>query len=384
MLDGEYRGKSMKDVEKFTVPTVSYDVIVVGGGIVGVSAAVAEKRQGMHFLLIEKNIMLGGLATLGNIAFYLQLCDGKGQQVAGSLAEELLYESIRYGYSDLDDYWNKKLEKRPETRKAWYKIKFPPPEFVIALDELIVREGIDLLFDAVFSEPVMEGQRCKGILVETKIGRKFYEASAFIDTTGDGDLFVRVGVDYEYEKNWPVCWAYSVSLASMKDALEKQDVKFAVKLETRGELHSGIEQKDRVYTLNDIKRFILDSRQILKKDMVSDKKQKTYVSLPGMPQLRTTRRLIGAYNLTEADINKKFDDSIGIIGNWRPTGSVCEIPYRSLISQKLDNIFVAGRCIAASGEAWEITRPIQALRLLGKRQVLWRKRLLIKERLYNS
>ena len=349
-----------------TEPIANYDVIILGGGIAGVSAAVAAKRQGMSVLLIEKSIMLGGLATLGNIAFYLPLCDGKGHQVAGGLAEELLYESIRYGYNDLDDYWNKKLEKRPETCTARYKTKFSPPEFVIALDELIVREGIELLFDAVFSEPVMAGQRCKGIIVETKMGRKYYEASAFIDATGDGDLFVRAGADYEYEKNWPVCWAYTVSLGSMKDALEKQDVKFAVKLETRGELHNGIDPKDRVYTLNDITKFILDSRQILKKDIVSDKKRKTYVNLPGMPQLRTTRRLIGAYNLTEADINKKFEDSIGVIGDWRPTGNACEIPYRSLISPKLDNIIVAGRCIAASGDAWEVTRPIPGVAVTGE------------------
>ena len=347
-------------------PSDIYDVIVIGGGIAGVSAAVAAGRQGMHTLLIEKSVMMGGLATLGNIAFYLPLCDGRGNQIAGGLAEELLYESIRYGYSNLDPYWNKHLTERPDTWKARYKTSFSPPEFVIALDELIVREGIDLLFDTVLSQPVMDDRCCKGVIVETKMGRKYYEATAFVDATGDGDLFVRAGAEYRYEKNWPVCWAYSVSLDSAKEALEKQDIMYAVKLETRGELHSGIDSEDRNYTLNDVTKFILDGRQILKKDMLSDKKHKTLVNLPGMPQFRTTCRLVGAYNLSEADLNKSFDDAIGVIGDWRPSGNVCEIPYRALISPKLDNIFAAGRCIAASGEAWEVTRVIPGAAITGE------------------
>ena len=43
----------------------SYEVVVVGGGIAGVSAAVAASRQGKRVLLLEKASYLGGLATLG-------------------------------------------------------------------------------------------------------------------------------------------------------------------------------------------------------------------------------------------------------------------------------------------------------------------------------
>lgn len=343
-----------------------YDVIVIGGGVSGVSAAVAARRQGLRTLLIEKGVMLGGLATLGNIAFYLPLCDGNGHQVAGGLAEELLYESIRYGYGDLDDSWNIKLEKRPEEHCKRYKTIFSPPGFVIALDELIVREGIDLIFDAVFSEPVMEDKRCKGVIIETKMGRHYYEASAFVDATGDGDLIIRAGADYYFEKNWLSCWAYSISLDSAKEAVNKQDVKYAIKLETQGEMHSGVNPKDRVYMLNDITKFILESRKMLNRDILSDNKKKAYVNLSGIPQFRTTCRLVGFYNLTELDFNKRFDDSIGAIGDWRKPRNVCEIPFRSLISPKLDNIFAAGRCISSAGEAWELTRVIPACAITGQ------------------
>src|SRR5512145_2221418 len=82
-----------------------YDVIVAGGGIAGVAAALAARRSGCRVLLIEKSVMLGGLATLGFIAYYLPLCDGRGKKVSGGIAEELLHLSIKYGYGDLPPEW---------------------------------------------------------------------------------------------------------------------------------------------------------------------------------------------------------------------------------------------------------------------------------------
>ena len=77
-----------------------YDVIVVGGGIAGVAAAVAAAREGAKTCLIEKEYALGGLATLGNIIIYLPLCDGMGHKVSGGLAEALLKLSVCDGSQD--------------------------------------------------------------------------------------------------------------------------------------------------------------------------------------------------------------------------------------------------------------------------------------------
>ena len=55
-----------------------YDVVVVGGGIAGVSAAVSAARQGADVLLLEKQVNLGGLATVGLISWYEPFCDGIG------------------------------------------------------------------------------------------------------------------------------------------------------------------------------------------------------------------------------------------------------------------------------------------------------------------
>ncbi|MBW1800221.1 MAG: FAD-dependent oxidoreductase [Deltaproteobacteria bacterium] len=57
-----------------------YDVIVIRGGIAGMGAALAACRNRCMVLVIEKSVMLGGLATLGFMAYYLPLCDGRGKK----------------------------------------------------------------------------------------------------------------------------------------------------------------------------------------------------------------------------------------------------------------------------------------------------------------
>ena len=61
------------------------DVIVIGGGVAGVAAAVAARRNGARVTLIEKSIVLGGLATLGHVCIYLPIDDGVGHKVYGGL-----------------------------------------------------------------------------------------------------------------------------------------------------------------------------------------------------------------------------------------------------------------------------------------------------------
>lgn len=74
--------------------TESYDVIVVGGGIAGIAAALSSARSGAKTLLVESMYMLGGLATAGLVTIYLPLCDGEGMQVSYGIAEEPLRISI--------------------------------------------------------------------------------------------------------------------------------------------------------------------------------------------------------------------------------------------------------------------------------------------------
>lgn len=65
-----------------------YDVIVCGGGVVGVSAAVTAANDGHSVLIIEKSNILGGLATLGLINLFVPMCNGRGKQIIFGLCEK--------------------------------------------------------------------------------------------------------------------------------------------------------------------------------------------------------------------------------------------------------------------------------------------------------
>lgn len=352
------------------VPIVgNYDVIVVGGGMAGVGAALAARRNGCKALIIEKSVMLGGLATLGFIAIYLPLCDGRGKKVTGGIAEELLHLSIKYGYNSLAPEWK---DGTGVGAKKRYLSLFSPPEFIYALDELLTAEGVDLLLDTVFCRPVMNGNTCRAVIVENKSGRTAYAAKIFVDASGDADLFFRAGAKCVEEKNFLAYWFYSTNLKKMKRAVESDNIMRGISLEQRGSF-----RKDGSYTLGqkeykgtdakDITRFILNGRKRLQSEIIKNRKEKgSLIALPGMAQFRRTRRIRGIYRLKEADTLKHFNDSIGCTGHWLKPGIVYEIPFQTLVVKDFSNIFAVGRIISASGDAWEATRVIPPAVLTGQ------------------
>ena len=71
------------------------DVLVAGAGVAGIAAALEASRAGLRTALVEKTILVGGLAPTGLVYVYLPLCDGNGTQVAFGIAEELLHVSLK-------------------------------------------------------------------------------------------------------------------------------------------------------------------------------------------------------------------------------------------------------------------------------------------------
>ncbi len=54
------------------------------------------------------------------------------------------------------------------------------------------------------------------------------------------------------------------------------------------------------------------------------------VTIPTIPQVRMTRRIVGKYTMTVMDDHKEFSDSVGMIGNWKKRGSVYQVPFSCL------------------------------------------------------
>jgi len=349
-----------------------YDVIVIGGGVAGVSTALATARMGKHVLLVEKSTMPGGLATAGLVAHYLPICDGKGKKVMGGNAELLLHLAIKYGYSTLPEGWDEPGEK-PLLKR--YQTFFSPAAFVLAMEEQLEQAGVKILYDTVFSRAVMEGSKCTGVVLEeSNFARRLYTADAFVDATGDGALFAKAGADMVTGFNRVAIWDYIVSLDGCCEAAETGDLQRCFKLEHHGQAPKGTEESNpggdnlyRIESARDLTEFVLESRKRLKygiDDFIAVRK--VYMAIPSMPNLRKIRRIKGQYTLLPDDLFRHFDDSIGCISDWRKSGLVYEVPYRSLTADGIDNILAAGRCTAAADDAWEVTRCIPQCALTGE------------------
>ena len=342
----------------------SYDVIVVGGGIAGVSAAVAARRQGRRVLLIEKASCLGGLATLGLVVLYHPpLDDGQGQKLVGGIAEELLHLSIRYSYGDLPEGWAYGAEEKPG--KGRYQTVFNAPAFALSLNELMQKEQIDLLYDALFCIPRMKNSRCEGVSVETKAGRYYYEAKAFVDASGDGDLLHRAGVDMvERPENALTFWMLSADLDSMQKAIDAGDVGKAIHIEAIGaNPHEDCLDRDApqygIRTPEEVSEFIMRGMNMgLARLKSFERNKRCLVSIPGIAEYRKTRALVGEYTLSEKDRELHFDDSIGCTKEEFEPYRI-EIPYRCLYSRQCDNVLSAGRNISSDG------RPRDTIRLIA-------------------
>ena len=348
-----------------------YDVIVVGAGVAGISASISAARKHKKVLLIEKSAVPGGLATLGLIAIYLPLCDGRGKKIIGGIAEELLKLSIKYGYNNLPDEWKSETQLSKNTKKR-YQTEFSVPECIVALEEKLVGEGVDILYDTLFSDVVMDKKRCIGIIVENKSGRIMYRCKAVIDATGDADVFFKAGVRCIEQDNWLSFWSYETNLEAMKMAVAENDIKKGILLRAYGADNAGKgqpegERKFRGCDGEEVTEYLIKSRQlVLKKLKERDKKSESFLSFPGMAQMRTTRRIEGLHTLTENDKEKSFDDSVGCVGDWRCPGKIYEIPYSTLISCDAENIFAAGRIISSADDTWEITRVIPVAAMTGE------------------
>lgn len=349
--------------EEVTVtPAGSYDIVVVGGGIAGCAAALSAARMGKKVLLLEKMTMLGGLATAGHIVIYLPLDDGYGRQVIGGIAEELLKLSVKYSYTDDIDHWKEK-GKRYETR-------FNGPIYALALEELLLKEGVEILYDTLFVGALMKDGWCQAVMVENKSGRQAYACGAVVDASGDAEVLSRIGLNTPAAENSLAIWCYCTQggqghLLKRGGAAEHNLHLLTLgNIDVKAQKHIVVEPYYGDSAKN-INRFILDGHKRLL-DVVKEDKELVLASLPSMAQIRMARRIEGAYTLGDKDSGAHFEDNIGATGDWRRPNPVYEIPYRSLYTPEIGNVLAAGRCIAAEEEAWQVTRVIPPAAVTGE------------------
>lgn len=349
----------------------SYDCVVVGGGIAGVSAAVSAARRGAKTLLIEKSVNLGGLATNGLISWYEPLCDGRGNQVIYGIAEELVKLSVKYCFDNLPEKWGGSGVNSPKNDR--YSTFFSPTVFSLALDEFVRENGVDLRFDTYSTYPVMNGDVCRGVICESVGGAEFFEAKTVIDATGDASICHRAGIPTVEGKNYLsyLVHAYKIGDADKRGkrsaCLLRQWINCGSDLFGNGhpdgtEMMVGTSAEAETEFLRMGKTMLLDRLKKL------DKNEFDIMALPQMPQYRKIRRIVGDCDF-EAVHGKKYSDSIGKCGDFRPdgVGKIYEIPMGALKNKAVKNIFACGRIISSpDGDAWEVARVIPVCALTGE------------------
>lgn len=364
----------------------NYDIIVVGGGVSGVAAAVQAAREGKSVLLVEKSQKLGGLATLGLVNLFVPMCNGRGQQIIKGMAEEFFRLAMKYGYdiglsSDFVD-GNIPEEKLKEyaaqgKQPPRYMLKYSAEIFALALTELCVNEGVTIMFDSVLSKPVCTNKMgkiiVKGVVIETKSGREYYTASFFVDATGDCDLLYRAGVPTVERGNYHSYAAMLVTLETCKKALESGNIGDVFDKVTggRANLYGGGHPKDiPLYygtASEEVNRYLIKNQlEMLEKIKRLDRRSVCITTLPGMPQFRTTRRIDGACVLRETDAFRHFEDSIAVICDFDRRDYLFEVPFGTMYSLSACNVLTCGRSAAGDGYAWDVLRVIPPAIVTGQ------------------
>lgn len=144
------------------------EVLVVGGGPAGFSAALYAARMGRKTMLVEQSGAIGGVATVGIMSHWTGHQDGGCFEELRELARDCESEEV-----------------------------INPEKLKILMLHMLYEAGVTVRLYTTFSDVIMDGNRVTGIITETKSGRKAILCKMLVDSTGDGDIAARAGAPFE-------------------------------------------------------------------------------------------------------------------------------------------------------------------------------------------
>ena len=358
-------------LEKSIPVKKNYDVIVCGGGVAGVAAAVSTAKNGLSTLLLEKSNILGGLGTLGLINLFVPMCNGRGKQIIFGLAEKWLRMSAELGFDTISPEWKNGEPTSPTDARYWQR--YSPAIFAYQLTEEIKKSCADVLFDCIAADPIMEGNVCKGVVTESKSGTEFYGCRVLIDTTGDCDVLRRGNIPTVNGENFYTFSTKMITLDSCRKAVEKGDISpayidlYGGKSNLYGDGQPLDVPKWSGLSAEEVSDYIVRNHLLLlDKLKATDRHTREIVTTPGMPQFRTTAHIKGDYSLKVTDAYRHFDDSICAINDFDHRDHLFEIPLRCLTRSDYPNVITAGRSADGTGYGWDLIRVIPPAILTGQ------------------
>ena len=383
--------KTISEARRETPVYGEFDVVVVGGGPSGIAAAVAAGRAGRSTLLVERYGFLGGAGTAAGLSTFCGLhanVHGEHRRVIRGVCDDVL----------------ERLERRKALREPHLSVQkriqaqaYDISAYKIVADELVLEAGAKLLFHA-FAVGALKSadEAIEALIVETKSGRRAVRGRMFIDCSGDGDLAAWVGAPYEVGDGkgnmlYPSTM-YRISgvdpakageawetIPQLMEEAERKGRRFPRKkpivrpqpnpIEWRdnltqirnpdGSAVSGIDADQLTYGEIEGRRQCWDTFEFIR-GAAPGFEDAYIVEIAPQIGIRETRRVRGEYMLSEDDVLDcaDFPDAIGVNG-WPVEAHVVgdvkflfarkergfnQLPYRMIVPQKIDNLFVAGRC----------------------------------------
>lgn len=396
----------MKEITEASrkVPVIAEtDVLVVGSGPGGLSAAISSARAGVETMLVERYGCFGGnLTNVGveGIAWYRHPETVDVEGIGIEIEERAKVQNASYD--------------EPQSISQGIKSEL----FKVLADDWVQEAGIRPLLHATAVDVLRDGKTITGIIIQSKSGRQAILAKRIIDATGDADIVKMAGapvrktpkeemmavtvmfscsgvdkarfLDYVREnpmnyRDWGHEWGIKTDgkedqLFSpyLDEPFEKARKKGLIPpgLKSIGGTWSGISDAGDATYLNmvhmsgydgtdvwDLTRAEIEGRR---QAMLAIKALQDFA--PGFEKadlrnfgmtlgVRDTYKIIGRYNLTEEDVRNqaRFKDAIGIFPEFidgygllilPTTGRYFHLPYGALVPKDVDNLLVAGRSIA--------------------------------------
>ena len=380
------------------------DVMVIGGGPAGVTAAVAAARHGKKVLLVEATGALGGLGTTGMVPAFATFSDGVNL-LCGGIGMEI----------------RKQVSKQFPPETYWTPIE--AEELKRTYDAIVQEAGVQVLFFTTLADVIVSGRRVECAVLTSKRGLCAATADVFVDCSGDGMLAALAGGEFELgDENGAVMPPTVCSLWAGVDRKAYKGVSVAEQLEpaiadgvfTFADRHlTGLYPKDgKAYGGNIGHIFdtdCLDEASMTHAMMWGRKSMEEYLKfyreyVPGCDRIelvatapllgvRETRRIRCEYMLGVQDFLERaeFDDEIGrycypvdihvmntdeeeykrFLEEYNKSlhyekGESYGIPYRSLIPVSFDNVLTAGRCMGTDRQMEASIRVMPGCYITGQ------------------
>lgn len=393
----------------------SYDVVVVGSGSAGSTAAISAARHGARTLLLEKLPFLGGVSTAVLDTFYGLYTPGtRSMKVVGGVADEVVAALRKLG----------PVIERPNTYGAGTGVTYLAEHLKVVWESMVTGAGVSVLLHAFVQDAEVYDGRVRKLTVATKAGLAQVEAAVVVDASGDADVCHFAGLGYELAGDLEPSQTLTTSFRLVNVDLERR----------RGigkeEMHQLMEEasagggyelprrdgSDHITPIDGMTATVMTRVESSRRDssgtvvnatdpvllteaeMAGRRQALEYVrflvdKVPGYEHarlgafgtqigVRETRRVYGDARLTGDDVlsARSFDDQIGLCGapiedhhsgsgtTWKylPDGAVVGIPFRTLLARDASNVLVAGRCFSATHDAHAAVRSMGQCMAMGQ------------------